>query len=129
MPFVPVKESADPRQSDDFRIRRRPRSHGPLRGRVLAEAEMRAVLVKVGDVSAGEPNGMPLVEYDHVIEEFAAACSDLPLRRGILPRTSIGGPARFRTHRPNTPCHGLAEDRITVEDQILRHGFVRECLA
>ena len=79
---------------------------------------MRAVLVKVADVGPSEPNSVALAEYDHVIEELAAAPADPAFGHRILPGTSIGGAAGPRAHRPDEPDHGSAEDRVAVEDEV-----------
>jgi len=54
---------------------------------------MRSVLVKVADAGPSEPNSVALAEYDHVIEELAAAPADPTFGHGILTGTSIGGAA------------------------------------
>lgn len=65
---------------------------------------MSAVLVEIADVGPSEPNSVALAEYDHVIEELAAAPADPPFGDRILPGTAIGGAARLRGHRPDDIC-------------------------
>ena len=59
---------------------------------------MRAVFVEVADIGPCKANGVMLVEDDDVIEELAAAPANPSLSYRILPRTAIGGSARFRAH-------------------------------
>ena len=59
---------------------------------------MSAVVVEIGDVGLSEPNRVALAEYDHVIEEFAAAPANPPLSDRILPGTAIGRSARLGGH-------------------------------
>jgi hypothetical protein len=38
---------------------------------------------------------MVLVEYDHMIEQFASTAAHKPFRNPILPRASVAGPFRL----------------------------------
>src|SRR6266481_7988179 len=57
------------------------------RRRVLRQSKMGPILMVVADIVAHEPFQMPFVQYDHMIEQVAAAASHPTLRHAVLPRT------------------------------------------
>ena len=84
-------EAAEARQSPNLRSSvSAPRHRPPGRCR-LAEAQLRTVVVVVGDVPAEKPSEMPLVSDDDVVEELAAHAADPALGDAALPRAAVGG--------------------------------------
>ncbi len=123
-----MMESAHSGEGHDLRRLRGSQRGRPVQRRVLAETEMRAIVVEVADVGPSEPNSVALVEYDHVIKQLVSTPTNPSLRDWILPGTAIRGTARLRTHRPDERHHGHAESRVSVEDQIARRSIEGERL-
>ena len=82
---------------------------------------MAAIFVVVVEVRAYKPDKMLPVKDDHMIEHFPSAAADPSLRDAILPCTSVSGAAGFDTHGLDESDHLSAEDRIAVENQVLRY--------
>ena len=72
---------------------------------------------------------MPLVQHDHVIQEFAATSADPPFRDPVLPGASIGGPHGLRAKAANDLSDEVGEDRIKVVHEISGCGGLRESFA
>ena len=68
------------------------------------------------------------VKDDHVIEQFSPAAANPPLRDTVLPWTSVSGAAGFYTHGLDESHHLGAEDRVSVEYQVLRRRIEGERL-
>src|SRR6202022_639889 len=96
--------------------------------RVLVERQMRSRSMVVVHVCPEPPLKVPLVEYDHVIEQLATDCPDHALDVRILP-----GRTRGRNHLGDAHSFDpLAEDdavgRVAISDEIARSLFPWECL-
>src|SRR5215467_8216448 len=63
--------------------------------RSLAQPKVRAVFVMIADVLGKQLLQMPLVESNHMVEQFATAASHPTLGDTILPGTFEGGPHRI----------------------------------
>ena len=59
---------------------------------------------------------------DHVLEDLSATTTGPALRHRILPRTAARNATGLDTHRPDSVHDGRIEDRVTVEDEVLRRG-------
>ena len=108
-PFVPMVQSAHPRQRDDFRRRRRSRRDRSLVRRVFTEPQVATILVIVADICPHEPDEMPLAEDNDVLEKLATAISDPAFSGSVLPRTAIGDANRLCAHGPYELDHRRAE--------------------
>ena len=69
------------------------------------------------------------VKDDHVIEQFSPAAANPSLCDTVPPWTSVSGAAWFDTHGLDESHHLSAEDRIAVEDQVLRRRAKGERLS
>jgi len=127
-PVVAMVEAAEARQSHNLCSVSAPRHRPPRRCR-LAEAQVRTVVVVVGDVLAEEPTKMPLVEDNDVVEELAAHAADPALGDGVLPRAAVGGPRRLDGEGPHRGDDLGGERRVAVEDEVTRSGVEWERLA
>ena len=90
---------------------------------------MRAILVVVREIRTNQPLEVSVAHDDNMVEELAPATSDPTLRHWILPRAAVRGAAWLDAHRLHEPHDCGAEDRIAVEDEILRCGVVGKGLA
>ena len=78
---------------------------------------MRSILVVVAHVFGDQPLQMPLVQYDHVIQQIATATSYPTLRNAVLPWAT-----KRRSHWPNSRIsheryHVIAKLGVAVEQQ------------
>jgi hypothetical protein len=55
----------------------------PASGRILVDAEMRPVLVEVGQILAKQPPKVSFVPDDHVVEDFPSRRSHHPLGHSV----------------------------------------------
>jgi hypothetical protein len=70
-----------------------------------------------------------LVEDDGVIEQFATHASDPALCGAVLPRASESRPRWAQAECIHRCEDSVAEDRVSVEDQMAYGGVVRERFA
>ena len=82
--IVAVMQATNFGSCDDFARRATDR---PALGRILAQAEVSAAPMVIGDVRANNPAKMSVVEDDHMVQTFAADRSDQSLDVWTLPRT------------------------------------------
>ncbi len=68
------------------------------------------------------------VKDNHMIEQLPSAAADPSLSDTILPGTAISGAAWFDTHGLDESDHLSAEDRVSIEYQILRRRVKGERL-
>ncbi len=90
---------------------------------------MDSILVVVVDVVAKKTSQVPLVDHDHVIQQFTSNGPDPALRSSILPRTSVCGPLGLDSELPDRLDEALREDRVVVVDQKPERVLVWECLS
>jgi hypothetical protein len=83
---------ADPREADYLRSRVGARLDRASHRRVLGESEMRPVDLVVGDELGEQQLQVPIVQHDHVVEQFAANGGDEALGNAFLPRAAEAGP-------------------------------------
>jgi len=69
-----------------------------------------------------------LVKDDHMIEQFSPTVANPSLCHTVLAWTSVSGTTGFDTHGLDESHHPGAEDRVSVEYQILRRRIEGECL-
>ncbi len=109
-------QAADSRQSDDTSVLGWPDLHWTSVRRV-AQTSVDSVLIVVVDVLAQESPQVPLVDHDHVIQQFASNGPDPALRGTVLPRTSVFGPLGLDSELPNRLGDAIREDAVVVVDQ------------
>jgi len=80
-------QAASPRQGFHSRAVIRLRFGQPAKRRVLVERKVSAIFMVVGNVFAGDPPHVRLVERDDVIEALTTRTADKPLRYSALPGT------------------------------------------
>src|SRR5215510_6356549 len=85
--------------------------------RILRKPKMRPIFMVVADILAHEPLQMPFIQYDHMIEQVAAAASHPALRDAVLPGTAIGRAHGFTSHPPDRRNHILAKFGVVIEQQ------------
>ena len=90
---------------------------------------MRPVLVIIADVVFHEAFQVALVEYDHMIDQFATTAANEPFRNTILPRASEAGPFRFDTEALYGIGYVSVEIRCPIKDQVFGSAIVGEGLA
>src|ERR1035438_524369 len=67
---------------------------------------------------------MPLIHYNHVIDQVTAAAANPSLSDAILPRTSEAGPLGLDAEAFHCVDHLVVEVCCTVEDQVTRDRIV-----
>jgi hypothetical protein len=88
---------------------------------------MRAVVMVVADVFSEQTFQMAFVNYDDVIQQFAAATAYPTLRNSILPRTFEGSSHRTHPQRSNGGRDLQTVFRVPVEDEKPRSQLKRKC--
>ena len=78
---------------------------------------MDTLCVVVLDVLMKESAQVPLVEYDHVIQQLATNAPDPALGRPVLPRTSVSGSLVLDSEVLDRVEDTIREDRVVVVDQ------------
>ena len=78
---------------------------------------MDSVFVVVGDVVAKKMSQVPLVDHDHVIQQFASKGPDPAFRDSVLPRTPVSGPLGLDSELADRLGDAIREDRVVVVDQ------------
>ena len=128
-PVVAMVESAEARQSHNLCSSVSVLRHRPPRRCRLAEAQVRTVVVVVGDVFAQEPTEMSFVEDDDVVEQFAAHAADPALGNAVLPRAPVSPIwlAWYRTTSPSRrpPPKRSSPDRRSGNVEQRRKGRFR----
>jgi hypothetical protein len=71
---------------------------------------------------------LPFIEHDHSIQAFTPNGTHQPLDVRVLPRRSRGNQLLLDAHALNPLHEDRSVDRITVPQQILGCGVVRECV-
>jgi hypothetical protein len=112
-----MMQTAKTRQGDDAGTRASALLRGPVPRRLFPQAKMRPVLVIIADVAIHEAFQMPLVEYDHMIEQFVTTAGHEPFRNAILPRASEAGERVTSTSVLSEPHHGYVLSRVLVMRQ------------
>jgi hypothetical protein len=115
-------ESADFRQRND-----RPLFgwlDGAWLGRVFLERQMRTRAVVVAEEAAQTTTQVSLIQYDHVIEQLAADCTDYALGKRVLP-----GRARCSKNLGDAdalhPAPKLAAvDAVAITEEIARDDAI-----
>ena len=99
-------ESSDPTLGVDARRPCRTVFQGADQRRVLLDAEMRPIIVVVGQVLAEQAPKMPVVEHDGVVEQFAPYRSHESLGHSVLPWALVACPRGLERHRGDRgdPC-------------------------
>ena len=67
---------------------------------------------------------MPLIHYNHVIDQVTAAVANTALGNALLPRTSEAGPFGLDAEAFHCVDHLVVEVCCTVEDQVTRDRIV-----
>ncbi len=124
-----MMQATEPRHGNDPRIRGHVRYSFSLRWRLLTQPEMGSVLVVIADVLIHQPLPMASVQYDHMIEQIAAAVADEALGHTVLPRAAEAGSFGLDAEAADRFDDLSAEVRSTVEDQLFRSHIVRERLS
>jgi hypothetical protein len=95
---------------------------------LLVQTKMCPVAVVVMDILAHQAFEMPLIEDNHMVEQFAAAVSDPALGDAILPRTAEAGSFWLDAEALDGIDDLFIELRAAIKDQVARRGVVRKCL-
>lgn len=107
-------EPSDARKRDDVAVL------GPLHrspgGRIAVERHVGPVVVVEPDVVASEPEQVPLVEDDDVVEQLAADRSDEALGEAVLPGRSRHDPELLEPHAGEPLVEHGAEDPIAITE-------------
>ena len=93
-------------------------------GRALAQPDVSSVVMIVSDVLGYKSLQVPLVYWNHMIQQFAAATSHPALGHAILPRTLNRGSYGCDVHRTNRDRHLQSIFCAVVEDQELGCGGI-----
>lgn len=113
---VSMMQAAERRHGNDIRIRRRA-LHGPsLSRRLLAQPEMRPILVVIADVFVHQPFQMVLVEHDDMVGQVAATTPHEALSHAVLPWTLKAGSLGFDAKTLDRFHDICVEIAATVED-------------
>ena len=120
-------KATDSRKSDDTSVFRWPDLCGTSVRRV-AQTSVDSVLVVVVDVVAKKTSQVPLVDHDHVIQQFTSKSPGPALRGAVLPRTSVSGPAGLDSKLPDRLGNTIREDAVVVVDQESDCTLAREGL-
>ena len=123
-----MMKAAHAGKSDNLRTARGSRLERPPL-RCISQPVVNSFCVVVGDVFAKPPMQMLLVEYDYMVEEFAATSADPSFGNPVLLWASIGGSHGLRAKAANCLSDRFAEDRIAVVDEIGGGGGLGECFA
>ena len=75
-------EPADAKRDDLSDLRR---LDGPSLRRIAAEPKVRPVRVVVRDILAKQPEQVPLIQHDDVVEQLSSKRPDEPLDERVLP--------------------------------------------
>ena len=92
-------KTADSRQGQSVARVVRACFNGPSCRRCLLQGDVRAVFVIVGQIFTPKPPEMLVVQWDDVIEHFAASTADPALSNSVLP-----GAQSSRANRSNATC-------------------------
>ena len=84
---------------------------------LLAQAEMRPVVVIVTDVLVHQAFQMPFIENDDLIEQIPAAVADPSLSNTVLPWTSEAGPLGLDAEALHGIDHPRIETGTAIKDQ------------
>jgi len=82
---VSMMQTAEPRRGNDLCIRCCALTSLSLSRRLLAQPEMRPILVVIADVFVHQAFQMAFVENDDMVEEVSAAIPNKPLSHAVLP--------------------------------------------
>ncbi len=95
----------------------------------LLQREVRPVIVVVADVFAQESHQMPFVEYDHMVEQIAAATPHPAFGNAILPRTTKRRSLRLNTEVLDCAANFRIEIRAAIKNKIAGGRVIRKRLA
>jgi len=82
-------------------------------GRVLADRQMRARAMVVGEVGCEDSPRMALAEHDHMVETLAADRADKALNEGVLPGRVRGAQGFLDAHS----CESVAAEGEILEGE------------
>src|ERR1022692_1193930 len=118
--LVPMVQAADLGQLDH--LTGLGRHHCARRGRVLADRQMRARAIVVGEVGCEDSLQMALAEYDHMVETLAADRADKALNEGVLPGRARRAQDFLDAHSCESVAEGAAVDPVAVAHQVRRRA-------
>ena len=101
----------------------------PLVRGVFLERVMNSVLLIVAHIITHEPEQMPFVHSDDMVQDLPATTSHPPFCGSILPRRLNTSPFRLQTRRLQKRDHVSIEFRIAVEDHVAVWASFRKGLA
>ena len=110
-------ESTHSGEGHDFCAFRGARRDWPPLRCILAETEVGAILVVVGDVVPNESNSVAVAEHDDVIEQLSPTATYPSLGYRVLPRALECRTTGFRFDRFHERHHSGAESRVTVASE------------
>jgi hypothetical protein len=117
-------QPTDAREGRDLGGGGRPRTHGSRCGRVLAERQVRAVVVVIGKELSQQPPKVLLVQHNHVIEQFPPAGTDPALGDTVQPRLLYAVRTRLlyavRTGRTSMPLRARQTSAEKIESRSSR---------
>ena len=105
------------------------RLDGPGGRRIALQRQVRPDVVVVIDVLSQDRPEMVLIEGDHMVEAFPPDRADHLLCAWILPRRPRRDEHFLDVHPLDALSEGLAVDRVSLTDQVLRRFVVGEGLA
>jgi hypothetical protein len=79
---------------------------------------MSSIFMEVADVFVHQPFQMPLIHYNHVVEQISSAAANPSLSDAILPRTSEIGPFALDAQAIHCIYHLRIEVCGAVENQV-----------
>lgn len=127
--IIAVVKTAEAGYGDNLRTRWGTFSKLSVGRRLLAQPEMRSIIVMVVDIHCHKAFQMALVKHNHMVEQIAAAVADEPLSHAVLPRAFEGSTDRIYAE-DFSRCHYLGvESGIAVVNQISRRGVIRKGVA
>jgi hypothetical protein len=121
-------EPADARQGDDRCREGGPALDGTAVRRVLADAEVRPVLLVVADRLLEQGAQVAFAEDDDVVEQLAPNRSNEALHDTVLPGTPEAGAHRLNAHRAQGGAHLLGKGGVAVMDEVAGCRLERERL-
>ena len=124
-----MMQAAESWHRDDFGSDRRilcPFSAGRS---LLAQAEMRPVLLIVPNVFAQQAFQMPFIQNDHAIEQIAVAGAHPTLSHAVLPGATKAGSLWLDAEALDGIDDLFIEVAATAKDQVTRRSVVSESLA
>jgi hypothetical protein len=113
-----MMQPAEPRHRHDRFACTRPVPSVTTTGASLLKREMSPILVIIADVFFHEAFQVPLIQYDHEVEQIPAAASYPASRNTVLPRTSKAGSVGVDPEGLHHIDHFIVELRTAIKDQV-----------